>query len=162
MASMKGKNNPSFKHGLTAKHPLYAVWRNMKQRCYDTSIKQYKDYGGRGLTVCSEWLNSFITFYDWSIKNGWSNGLTLDRADNDLGYSPENCRFVDRVTQGRNQRTRVTNITSRGIDVNGGGFRVRVTVDKKTLFIGRYSDLDSAVKARKEYIQENKLQNFYS
>jgi len=160
--SFKGNLNPSYKHGLTGNHPLYSAWQNMKRRCDNPKTEQYKDYGGRGITVCKEWINDFMCFYNWAIRSGWGPGLTLDRKNNDLNYAPENCRFVDRITQGRNQRTRITNSISRGIDINGGGYRVRVTVNKKTLYIGRYDDLDTAIEARKKFIQENKLQDFYS
>lgn len=73
---------------------LYSRWKNMKRRCYDKNYKQYKDYGGRGIQVCNEWLYSFRNFYDWAVNNGFDESLQIDRIDNDGNYEPDNCRFV--------------------------------------------------------------------
>lgn len=90
-------------HGL-AYHPLTSVWANMKNRCYNTKVKSYKDYGGRGIAVCDEWRDNFKTFYDWAIRNGWSKGLTIDREKNNGDYKPDNCRFVTRAVNNQNKR----------------------------------------------------------
>lgn len=90
-------------HHMT-KHPLYDVRSQMVQRCYNSKNKQYLDYGGRGISVCEEWINSFDSFYEWASKNGYEEGLSLDRKDNDGNYTPENCRFVNRAVQNRNTR----------------------------------------------------------
>jgi len=89
-------------HGLH-KHPLYKVYDAMKQRCFNKNNKQYKDYGGRGITVCPEWINGFQNFFDWAMRNGYKKGLHLDREKNDLDYSPQNCRFVTQAENNRNQ-----------------------------------------------------------
>lgn len=83
---------------------IYKVWQSMKDRCYNKSCSDYKNYGGRGILICDEWLNNFQTFYDWAIINGYSEVLTIDRKDNDGNYEPSNCRFVDRDTQNKNRR----------------------------------------------------------
>lgn len=83
---------------------LYTIYNNMKTRCYNKNSDDYKNYGERGITVCKEWLNSFTSFYNWSINNGYKPDLLLDRKDNDLGYSPENCRWVDSIEQNNNKR----------------------------------------------------------
>ena len=158
---MPGKTNPSYKHGLT-KHPLYTVWLNMKSRCLYQKNIAFKNYGNRGITVSKRWATNFLTFYYWSLKNGWKHGLTIDRANNNKGYSPSNCRFVNRIIQGRNQRTRKTNKISRGVDIHNGSFRVRITVNKKTIFLGRFNSKKKAVLARDEYIRANKLKYFNS
>ncbi len=84
--------------------PLGAVWTSMKQRCFNPNCKAYRNYGARGIDVCPEWVTSLEAFRSWAMANGYQSGLTLDRRDNERGYSPENCRWVDRPTQNRNRR----------------------------------------------------------
>lgn len=79
----------------------------MKKRCYNKNASNYKNYGGRGITMCDEWRNDFITFYNWSMENGYQDNLSIDRIDNDKGYSPSNCRWTDRTTQNNNTRHNV-------------------------------------------------------
>lgn len=79
----------------------------MKARCYSKNHIHYSDYGGRGIKICDEWLNDVNTFYDWAINNNYRDDLTLDRIDNSKGYSPDNCRFIDNVTQQNNRRDNV-------------------------------------------------------
>lgn len=90
-------------HGMSST-PLYSTWSGMVQRCTNPNAKNYERYGGRGVTVCSEWENDFQNFRDWAVTHGYEQGLTIDRKDNDLGYSPDNCRWVDRITQQNNTR----------------------------------------------------------
>lgn len=91
------------KHGL--RHdPLYGVWANMKNRCYNKNDPHYERWGGRGITVCKEWKNNFKSFYDWAVANGYRKGLTLDRIDNNGNYEPSNCRWSTIKEQNRNKR----------------------------------------------------------
>lgn len=85
-------------------HKLWRIWWGMKQRCYKKTSKMYKDYGARGITICEEWLVSYEVFYEWSINNGYGKGLSIDRIDNNKGYSPDNCRWVDQSIQLYNAR----------------------------------------------------------
>ena len=100
-------------HGMS-KTPLYSKWIDMRKRCYNPKTKSYKDYGKRGITVCDEWRNNFEAFMEWSIANGYQEGLTIDRIDNSKGYSPDNCRFVNIHIQ-QNNKTNNVYVTHNGI-----------------------------------------------
>ena len=82
---------------------LFNIWNGMKQRCYDSNQASYKSYGGRGITVCKEWLDDFAAFEAWALSNGYSNELTLERKKNHLGYNPKNCTWATRKEQSRNR-----------------------------------------------------------
>ena len=104
----------STKHGLDNSR-ICIIWRNMKSRCHNSKNKQFKNYGGRGIYICDEWLgeNALKNFADWSFENGYSEKLTIDRIDNNKGYSPDNCRWVDCSVQANNKRNNIL-ITNNG------------------------------------------------
>ena len=83
---------------------LYNIWCCMKKRCYNPNYTYYENYGGRGIKVYSKWRNDFESFYKWSMSHGYSDDLTLDRKNNDKGYYPFNCRWVNRRVQNSNSR----------------------------------------------------------
>jgi hypothetical protein len=78
----------------------------MKWRCANPNCPGYINYGGRGIVVCKEWEDDYSAFRDWAIANGYSEGLQIDRKNNNKGYSPENCRFVTRSQNNKNRRAR--------------------------------------------------------
>lgn len=91
------------KHGQT-ETKLYRVWRGIISRTCNPSSTNYANYGGRGITICEEWRKSFETFCEWAVQNGYAEGLSIDRIDNDMGYYPQNCRFITMKEQSKNTR----------------------------------------------------------
>lgn len=85
---------------------LYKVWAAVKQRCTNPKNKAYKNYGGRGIKLCDEWLE-YESFEKWAFENGYAEGLQLDRIDNNGSYSPDNCRFVSTLENSHNKRNNV-------------------------------------------------------
>ena len=96
-------------HGLS-KHPLYRVWWRMKGCTTNPTHQDYKHYGARGIIVCPEWLNDFMTFYEWAINNGYRGGLTIERVNVNGNYEPSNCTWIPRADQPKNQRRTRCNV----------------------------------------------------
>lgn len=105
---------------------IYTIYQQMKARCYKKYSPKYMSYGGRGISICEEWLgeNGFQNFYEWSMKNGYSDSLSIDRMDNDGNYEPSNCRWATRKEQANNRRT------SRYINVDEEKMTVSMFADK--------------------------------
>jgi len=157
-----GKSNHGYKHGLS-KHLLYVKYNSMIKRCYNKNDKSFKIYGGRGITVCEEWKNDFKAFYDWSIANGWTKDLTIDRIDNNKGYEPSNCRWATLSIQNRNKRKQ-ENRTSQYVGIyyskRDSVFISKICVNNKQKHIGSFIDEFDAAQARDQYIIDNKLVGF--
>lgn len=94
------------KHGdarRSGHHRLYSIRKGMLERCRNPNNSCYDRYGGRGIKVCAEWVESYASFKEWALASGYEDGLTIDRIDNDKDYCPENCRWVSMVVQNNNK-----------------------------------------------------------
>lgn len=108
----RGSKNISQKHNLKNKR-LSKILNHMKQRCYNINASNYKNYGGRGIKICNEWLNNSQSFYDWAKNNGYQDNLSIDRIDVNGDYEPNNCRWATPSQQANNKRNSVF------INING-------------------------------------------
>jgi hypothetical protein len=129
----------------------------MKQRCLNKNNKKFSEYGGKGISVSDDWLD-FEGFLKWSKSNGYGDHLTLDRVDNNLGYSPLNCRFVDISTQNANKRITEKNTTGFiGVSMLKGKYRSYLGWKGKRVELGRFNCKIKAAQAREDYIVKNGL-----
>lgn len=99
-----GKNNPNWKGGVRS-HSAWNAWSRMKDRCCNPNNPKYHRYGGRGIKVCQEWLHNSAAFCSWADASGYKKGMSLDRIDNNGGYSPDNCRWVSVSENSRKKKT---------------------------------------------------------
>lgn len=153
-----------YKHGLS-NHNLMRCLAGMKNRCYNEKVENYKNYGGRGIKICDEWNQKkigFINFYNWSINNGYKEGLTIDRINNDGNYEPSNCRWVTNEVQQRNKSNNIfltfegkthclaewAEITGINVEKIGDRYRSNLPVER-ILFKGKLSRWDGHVSKRR-------------
>lgn len=151
------------KTGTARKHGMYnsRIYKNyyaMKGRCYNSNNGKYSIYGGRGITICEEWLGEtgFVNFYNWAIANGYDDNKTIDRINVDGNYEPDNCRWVDASIQGYNRHVQSNNSTGyRGISkMKNGKFRAYIKKDNKQISLGLYNKIEDAIEARQKAEKE--------
>ena len=149
-----------YTHGLST-HRIYGVWVGMKRRCENKKHKAFKYYGSIGIKVCDSW-NSVENFIE-DMYPSFKEGLTLDRKDNNKGYSKNNCRWATRKVQTRNTRLLFANNTSgyRGVsyDKSRKKWKSTITIKNNQKFIGRYNTNIEAAKAYDSYVIENNLEH---
>jgi len=139
-------------HGLS-KTRLHKTWRGIIQRCNNKKNTRFKYYGGRGIIICDEWLNNFKSFYDWSIKNGYSDDLTIDRINNDGNYEPGNCRWITMLEQCHNRGLHPKNKSGcSGVTFakDRNKWRASITINYKKINLGSFKNIDDAIIARKQ------------
>jgi len=147
-------------------HPLYKAWAGTKCKISRTDQERTKAiYFDRNITMCDGWLNSFDTFFEWAISNGWKKGLTIDRIDNEKGYSPGNCRWASYSTQSANQRRLDKGVTGYiGVQVNlgrdkkpNGNFRAMLKWKNITYGLGNSKDKLYLAKMYDSFIDKHNL-----
>jgi len=148
---------PRIKHGLSS-HPIYFIFKNMKLRCYYKKHQSYKNYGGRGIKICDEWLSDIRKFYSFCVENGWRKNLQIDRKNNNGDYTPENCRFVTRSINNINKR--LSNKSTTGFigvsyKKDKKKFKAYLSINKKQIHIGYFKSASLAAKARNSFIIKN-------
>lgn len=155
IAKYNSKNGKEI-HNET-KTRLYRIWVGIKSRCYGKTSSAYCNYGLRGIKVCEEWKSSFLSFKRWSLDNGYSDSLTLDRIDVNGDYCPANCRWVTLSVQEFNKR--ITDRNTSGFV--GVSFNKRqnkwvayISKDCKMRFLGTFANIDDAISARKSAEKE--------
>ena len=151
--------NFSKKHGLCS-NKFYKTWNNMIQRCTNPNHRKYKDYGARGITICEEWLDvaNFVAWAESTHPN--ITGVSLDRINNDKGYSPENCRWTNNLTQNINQRIKKNNTSGYvgvGFNKSKGRWEASLKLNNIYKYIGSFLTIEEAAQARDNYIIENNL-----
>lgn len=131
-------------HGDSNKR-LHRIWKNMTQRCTNPSNPKYPRYGGRGITICPEWRD-YTAFKSWAVASGYSDNLSIERVNNDLGYSPENCVWADAKAQARNRSIvrRAKDGTPLALIAERAG--IPVGVMNSRINAGGWDPLDAATK----------------
>jgi len=147
-----------YKHGM-ADTDIYIKWKSIKNRCYTKSNISYPIYGGKGITVCNEWLNDFMSFYNWCINNGYKKELNIDREDPSGNYTPYNCRFIDDVKSAQNVGIRKDNKSGyKGVSwkKSMAKWEVRIYNNKEETTIGYFDTAKEGGIAYNNWVIEHK------
>lgn len=130
--------------------PEYRLWSAIKERTTSKNCKSYSNYGGRGIMMCDAWLNSFEAFYS-DMGERPSVNHTIERKDNDKGYSPDNCVWASRTVQNINKRIQKNNTSGvRGVKQVHSKWVAQIAVNRKRIWLGTFASFDEAVTARKQ------------
>lgn len=128
---------------------LYTIWANMKQRCSNPKANGYKNYGGRGISVCREW-SEFVAFQKWALENGYNADLEIDRINTNGNYEPSNCRFSNGSQQARNKRKKL-NATSAYVGVSWitrkQKWVAQIATKRKVRYLGAFTSETEAAQA---------------
>ena len=149
-------------HGLQNTR-IYNIWAKIKDRTLNIKNRQFPDYGGRGITICDEWKNDFLSFCNWAMSNGYSEELSIDRINNDGNYCPENCRWATSIIQNRNKRISTNNTSGyKGVSYSkrDENYLAYINIKSKRVHLGYYKIAVEGAIAYNNYIIENNLEGF--
>lgn len=138
-------------HGMSQTKE-FNIWKGMRQRCENSNDPKYPIYGGRGITVCERW-SSFAAFFE--DMGPCRKGFSIERVDNNAGYSPENCTWADKYTQAnnKNNKNRTSNVA--GIQVTPTGkYLARISIDGFSKYLGQYTHIEDAIAVRQAAVKE--------
>lgn len=149
-------------HGFSSDR-LYNIWKSMLYRCNNSKYKKYHNYGGRGISVCSDWQDNYATFKEWSLANGYADDLSIDRINVDGNYEPSNCRWTTATVQNRNTRLLISTNTSgyRGVSWIKARSKwvAQIKVNNKKIHLGYFDTPEEGAIAYNNYIIENNLEH---
>lgn len=142
---------------------LYPIYKAIISRTNNKYNKGYCNYGGRGISICDDWKNSFMSFYNWAIENGYKEGLSIDRINNDGNYEPSNCRWTTRATQSRNTRVLIKTNKSgfRGVSYykETQKWKAQIRVNNKKIALGYFKTALEAGYIYDKYVIDNNLKH---
>ena len=139
-------------HGLSHTR-LYSIWAGIKGRCFKPSNRNYPNYGGRGISMCEEWKESFAAFCAWAFANGYEDDLSIDRIDVEGDYCPENCRWANSSLQSENKRISTRNtsgVTGVSFNKKTKKYVAYISHNRKPKYLGSFANFEDAVEARKK------------
>lgn len=126
------RNKANAKYGGCSKTRIYSIWQGMKNRCLNVKTNGYKNYGGKGISICKEWLDDYMNFYDWAMNNGYNDNLILARIDINQDYFPENCKWLTAKEQAR-RTNKAEKIKFRGVTLGLAEWAEKLKINKNTL-----------------------------
>lgn len=157
---MKGynlNNKNAVKHGLS-KSKLYGIYSTIKTRCKNPNSKSFKNYGLIGISICPNWDNDFLAFYNWATSSGYEPGLEIDRINSNEGYSPANCRWVKPIINRQNKKLIGIKNTSgyRGVSYHKNKWHAYITNNYKRIILGKFSTAKEAAITYNQFVIQNK------
>lgn len=149
-------------------HPLYGKYKSMMTRCHKPNHRTYQGYGSRGISVCKDWREDYLTFFNWAINSGWKEKLSLDRINPDGNYEPSNCRWIPlsqqtstsrRSIAARERTIKVKELKDQGYTnpeiekiLNANKNQIKSSIEK--LGIGKYKSSREETAALDKKVQE--------
>lgn len=157
MRLFRGREHPSFKHGYHGSR-VYRLWASIKKRCNNKSAANYKYYGGRGIRMCKAWQDNPKAFCDWALKNGYKQGLEIDRKNVDGNYCPSNCQFITHKENSQPHKRRLSCLNKTGISgvvkTKFNTYEVYGRSKGKQKYFGVFKTIEEARK-KKERLTDN-------